>query len=237
MIFLRYIGSGSFMYISGQLHNVSRASAWRSIHRTMRQLCNLRAQVIKFPPLDQFEAISRRFKAKKNFPNVIGCIDGSQIPIFVLKSDIRETYSSSIYAKLQAANFNGYHILGDSAYPLSMFCMTPYRNETAREERNYNYRHSATRMNVEKLFGQLKRRFPLLSYGLRFKKIKDSANCILACFILHNICIANGDDFPQLNDEIEDNSQDFEEIAEDENVQNAQSKAKRDSIKAYLSNV
>lgn len=38
------------------------------------------------------------------------------------------------------------------------------------------------------------------------QKIKDSASCILVCSILHNICVAIGDDFHWLDDEVEDHS-------------------------------
>ena len=93
------------------------------------------------------------------------------------------------YKKLQTEQFNGYHLLGGCPYPLSLFCMVPYRNESTPAERTYNYLHSDTRMEIEKCFGLIKRRFTLLANGFRFKNPEDSARCILACFILENICV------------------------------------------------
>lgn len=218
------------MKVSGDLCLASDASAWRAIHKTIDQLCSLREQIICFPQAEQFERVALEFKQKQQFPGVIGCIDGSQIPIYVPKSDLRETFrnrkgffslnvqvvcgpdcyaydvvaswpgsahdsaiykDSAAYLKLRSEEFQGFHILGDSAYPLSPFCMVPYRNESTAQERRFNYKQSATRMAIEKCFGQIKRRFPILKNGLRFKRVKDSAKCILACFILQNLCIKN----------------------------------------------
>lgn len=48
-------------------------------------------------------------------------------------------------------------------------------------------------MAIEKCYGVLKRRFPLLSFGLRFRDVAVSANCIVVAAMLHNICIQNRD--------------------------------------------
>ena len=84
-------------------------------------------------------------------------------------------------------------------------------------------------MAIECAFGQLKRRFPLLSFGLRFKRIKDSANLIIAAVWLFNFCKKNGDiDFDNLNEEpIEENF-----INDMKEIEGAE---KRDMIKNSLS--
>ena len=48
-------------------------------------------------------------------------------------------------------------------------------------------------MPIEKLYGQLKRRFPILKHGLKFRKPSDSANCIIATFITYNFCKRSND--------------------------------------------
>ena len=85
-------------------------------------------------------------------------------------------------------------------------------------------------MAIEKLFGQIKRRFPLLSNGLRFREIIDSAKCILACFVLHNICVRNNDNF-EPNPQIEEEDTSYEDGDQDESELG---KVKRDGIKNYL---
>lgn len=49
-------------------------------------------------------------------------------------------------------------------------------------------------MAIERCYGQMKRRFPLLANGLRFRKPTDSAKCIVAIATLHNVCKRNYDD-------------------------------------------
>ena len=60
------------------------------------------------------------------------------------------------------------HILGDSAYPLKEWLLTPYRDNghLTQSERRYNFIHSSTRMAIERSFGLLKGRFKLPLNGL-----------------------------------------------------------------------
>jgi hypothetical protein len=103
---------------------------------------------------------------------------------------------------------NNGHILGDSAYPLATYLLTPYRRDhplTPAQER-YNAAHSTTRVVVERAFGLLKNRFRCLRY--LFRRRSDLLPIIIfACIILHNVCI-------DLNDEYE---VDVEVGPEDEN--------------------
>ena len=48
-------------------------------------------------------------------------------------------------------------------------------------------------MTIERTYGQIKRRFPILKNGLRFRKPEDSANMIVAAACIFNICIINND--------------------------------------------
>ena len=96
------------------------------------------------------------------------------------------------------------------------------------------YFHSATRMAIEKCFGQIKRRFPLLTNGLRFRNSEDSAKCILTCFILQNICIIHRDvaDFNRAENEQPDGDNNI-----DENAYSELGKLKREEIKNYMLNL
>ncbi|KAF4514116.1 UNVERIFIED_CONTAM: hypothetical protein B566_EDAN019100 [Ephemera danica] len=72
--------------------------------------------------------------------------------------------------------------------------MTPFRNNGALTaiQRNYNYKHSSTRMTIERSFGHLKCRWRRLHY-LDMSLIKFIPKVILACSVLHNICILQSD--------------------------------------------
>lgn len=231
LIFLRYIATGTFMDVLGDVSRISKSTVWRAIHRVMHAVLMVKSKYIKFST--NYEENASEFFKVQGFPGVVGCIDGSQIPILVPMNEHSETFRCrkgffsinaqmicgphcEIYdvvtswpgsahdaniwttckfkANFDASNINSeYHLLGDSAYPLTVNLMTPYRNATTPLQRKFNYKHSATRMAIEKLYGQLKRRFALLKCGLRFKKVEDSANCIVAIAIIFNICKKEGD--------------------------------------------
>lgn len=70
--------------------------------------------------------------------------------------------------------------------------MTPLLNPITPGEQHYNQSHIRTRNTVERLFGVLKKRFPILAYGCRLK-IDTFLTIIVACSVLHNIAIDVGD--------------------------------------------
>lgn len=48
---------------------------------------------------------------------------------------------------------------------------------------------------VERQYGVLKRRFPVLAIGIRLE-LKNAINVIIACCVLHNMCILRNEDEP-----------------------------------------
>ena len=84
-------------------------------------------------------------------------------------------------------------ILGDSAFPFKPWLLKPYTNATLMPEQSYfNYRLSRARMVTECAYGQLKGRWRVL---LRTSENdKETVRAVtLACVVLHNICIEQGD--------------------------------------------
>ena len=86
-------------------------------------------------------------------------------------------------------------ILGDSAYPLFAWLLTPYKDtgHLSESERFYNYIHSSTRMVVERAFGRLKCRWTILKDdrcdtrgSSERTTFAFSADVITACVVLHN---------------------------------------------------
>ena len=244
-------------------------TAWRSIHNVVDLISGMCQQFIQFPPRNQHNRVAQKFRQKFNFPGVIGCVDGTHIPVLVPKDDVAETYrnrkgfmslnvqmvcgpNSEIYditanwpgsahdaAIWTSCDLNGklssgmasieHHLLGDSAYPLKEFLLTPYKNPSNSSQVRYNKRHSSTRMAIEKAYGQLKRRFPLLKNGLKFRKIADSANCVVVAVCLYNFCKAHQDTFE------EKKNFHAEEVLETENYPaDIRGSAKRDRIVNYL---
>ncbi|XP_071576125.1 putative nuclease HARBI1 [Temnothorax nylanderi] len=88
------------------------------------------------------------------------------------------------------------HILGDAAYELHQHLLTPFRDNghlTARQN-NYNYRHSAARVAVERCIGLLKGRMRSLLHCLPMSRVDLMAEYIVACCVIHNICTIRGDE-------------------------------------------
>jgi len=91
---------------------------------------------------------------------------------------------------------NKYHLLADSAYPLSKYMLTPYRDNghLTNVQRKFNTKLSKTRLVIERAFGTLKGRFRKLKYIYMFNT-EIIPLVIFTCCILHNICIENEDAF------------------------------------------
>jgi hypothetical protein len=87
------------------------------------------------------------------------------------------------------------YILGDSAYPLPTWLMTPFRGSghLSDKQNNYNYLHSSTRMAIERAFAILKGRFRRLKY-VDMDIVADISDLVMTACVVHNICLASHED-------------------------------------------
>lgn len=108
--------------------------------------------------------------------------------------DARVLRLSSVNEDLSRICEGKYHILGDAAYPIREHLLTPYKNYGSMTQRQstYNYRHSATRVIIENAFGLLKQRFRQLRY-IELTSVDKISEFIMACCVLHNLCLDAGD--------------------------------------------
>lgn len=102
---------------------------------------------------------------------------------------------SHVRAHYEMGTINEGILLGDSGYPLRRYLLTPYLHPETRGQRNYNASHIRTRNCVERMFGVWKRRFPVLSVGLR-TKLQTTLTIIVATAVLHNIAVETKDNLP-----------------------------------------
>lgn len=164
------------------------------------------------------------------FDGVIGCIDGTFIPImkpeYVMRStwvnrhdlpsmtlqaicdskrrfidvftgppsrmhDARVYTWSRIDRELQLRCGERFHIVGDGAYQLERWLLTPFRDlgHLTEQQRQYNTALSQTRILIENAFGILKMRFRQLYYGVHMHDPAKIATFIICCCVLHNLCI------------------------------------------------
>lgn len=94
-------------------------------------------------------------------------------------------------------------ILGDKAYPLLRWCIPPYidRGNLGIVERNFNNMHAKTRQVIERTFALLFGRFRRLKY-VDMSRTDLIPKIVLACCILHNLCLQFPGQFP-VNYEVE----------------------------------
>ena len=64
-----------------------------------------------------------------------------------------------------------------------------------RDEKRFNYFHSATRICVERAFGLLKGRWRILKRPLNMKSPESIGRTIVACMVLHNLVIDANDSY------------------------------------------
>ena len=89
-------------------------------------------------------------------------------------------------------------LLGDSAYGLRRYLLTPYINPETPAEEKYNKALTITRTRVEHTYGILKNCFHSLLIPLRLMGPVRSCHIITAMIVLHNIAIRNHDRFEPL---------------------------------------
>lgn len=116
--------------------------------------------------------------------------------------DARVFKLSFISKKLPNICQRRWHILGDAAYPLKTWLMTPFRdygNLTAAEKK-FNKKFSQTRVKIENSFALLKNRFRQLK-RTDFASVGRTAKFIISCCVLHNQCILNNNFWSEYGDE------------------------------------
>ena len=101
---------------------------------------------------------------------------------------VNENYLPRVSTKVNGHNIPPI-ILGDSAFPHHSWLQKPYSNANLSEKQAYfNYRLSRGRMVTECAYGQMKGRWRVL-YKKCESEPESMKDMILACVVLHNICI------------------------------------------------
>ena len=87
-------------------------------------------------------------------------------------------------------------VLGDGAYPLLPWLITPHQFGPAltRPQRNFNKKLSKERVHVERAFGILKARWRCLLKRLD-NRIENVSAVTIACITLHNFCQINNENY------------------------------------------
>lgn len=113
-------------------------------------------------------------------------------------------WRTSSLSKFMIKNRYGISLLGDEGYANRKWLLTPYKNPTTPHEIEYNRVHKRERSKIERCFGLLKRRFPMLQYMVRIK-LDRVCRFILSAFVLHNVAKHVQD--PDFDEEMEPENQ------------------------------
>lgn len=133
---------------------------------------------------------------------------------------------SALCALLEEGHFASDYLIGDKGYACKSYLLTPFLNPNTPSEVAYNHAHAATRNVVERCFGVLKRRFPVLSLGIRLK-MNTTVAVIVACAVLHNIAV-------EQHEEIDDNIIDLDEVPVDNVARNENTAVRRAVVNNYF---
>ena len=121
-------------------------------------------------------------------------------------SDVRIFKNSPLY-QMCTKNPENYFlpehfIIGDKAYPLRKWCVPPFinRGHMTDLQNNFNTVHAQTRQVIERSFALLFGRFRRLR-DLDMNRLDLIPETILACCVLHNICLNHPDDLLQQYEE------------------------------------
>ncbi|KYN08603.1 Putative nuclease HARBI1 [Cyphomyrmex costatus] len=95
---------------------------------------------------------------------------------------------------------NNAHLIGDAAYALHTHLLVPYpdNGHLTQYQKNYNLCHSSTRMVIERAFALLKGRWRSLLHVLAVNCVDFVPYHILACCVLHNICLLQKDEMENM---------------------------------------
>nr|XP_037288706.1 putative nuclease HARBI1 [Rhipicephalus microplus] len=228
LLALRFYASGSFQSMVGDTVGVSQSSASRIVAQVTDALCSLAAEHIRFPTtMRAANAMAIAFSQIAGFPKVLGCIDGTHVQIKPpkrqehLHRNRKGLYTINIQAICNAEGVitqltskwpgrcfqrrespDGW-LLGDSGYALEPWLLTPVRSPVGPAEEQYNSAHTRTRQVIERTFGVLKGRFRCLHQSggaLQYNPLMCT-KIVVACTMLHNMCVRHGIDFSFTDDD------------------------------------
>ncbi|CAI5960418.1 unnamed protein product [Closterium sp. NIES-65] len=172
LIPIKYLASGiSYVDIS-YLFGISKTLCHEVVDVFLSHFPSVfKAAWVRFPTREELPEMAREFAAVKGVPAVVGAVDGTHIHMKGMEGHRTEYWTrksayaeSALLERLQNGDIAPYQIVGDAAYPLREYCLTPLhapRGEDLMDDwaQTFNYCQSATRMAVERCIGAFKGRW------------------------------------------------------------------------------
>lgn len=110
--------------------------------------------------------------------------------------------SSRVKKDLEDGVYGNAVLVGDNGYACRNYLIPPLDVVNTPEEQLFQESQVRTRNPIERCFGVWKRRFPVLSLGIRLKDNRLES-IIVATAVMHNICTLENDDVPPVTAELE----------------------------------
>jgi nuclease HARBI1 len=89
---LRFFATNNIQQVDGDLVGISQQTVSRIVRRVTNAICSLRQEFINFPNRNELNAVKEHFFHLSGFPQVIGAIDGTHVPIVSPGGDNAELY-------------------------------------------------------------------------------------------------------------------------------------------------
>lgn len=173
-LFLNYIKLGDlllFIFLGGNIAEV---------YRNRKGYFSLNVQVVGGPSLEILDIVAR-------WP-------GSNHDQVIFNN-------STIHFKFETNEMGDNILLGDGGYECRPYILVPLISPNTNAELLYNESQIRTRNTIERLFGVWKRRFPILSLGIRTTPDRAQA-IIVATAVLHNLASVLGESIPPIDPNI-----------------------------------
>ncbi|ERL88142.1 hypothetical protein D910_05530 [Dendroctonus ponderosae] len=224
---LRFYATGSMLITAGDFTGVSKTSSCNIVTQVTDAIARLRPIYVRFPETHAaILSTQETFYGIARFSYVVGAIDCTHVRIQSPGGNEAERYrnrkgyfSRNVQAVCDArlrftdivarwpGSSHDQTIFNNSKTPkwaLGKFNSPKGRQASTAAESLYNESHIRSRNCIERAFGVWKRRFPVLSLGMRLSQERSQA-VIVATTVLHNLAIEERDgDAPP--SEVDDNN-------------------------------
>jgi len=172
------------------------------------------------------ESEQNAFRNHKGFisQNVLGVVNFDLTFQFLLAGWEGTAHDGKVLRDALSKGFKippGKYYLGDAGYALKPYCLTPYhgvhyhlkefakgKDKPRNKEELFNLRHSSLRSAIERTFGIVKKRFPILkNMDCTGYNIRIQSRIVLCCFMVHNFIRVNQgyeDEYDVVEEEVDD---------------------------------
>ncbi|XP_061584557.1 putative nuclease HARBI1 [Cololabis saira] len=110
---LRFFANGRYLYNVGDAEHLSKATVCRAVRKVCLALKRLLSIFVVFPGHKPVQAIKEEFHRIAGFPSVIGCIDGTHIPITA------PSHNEADYVNRKSTHSINVQIICDAGYIIS----------------------------------------------------------------------------------------------------------------------